>query len=378
MKIPIMKCFYWGSYLTLFFTSAWFVSGVVENYLSKKTSFSQSEGYSFERPVITIILTGDNAGSLKLPNDLKIKYCPSYRGGIHWKNRKVECNWLKHGNNNFSVMNKTEKVYLEINDYFAYYRIIPQTPLSEDHDRANAKIKVFLNEKVESTYLVYFYVTSLENSLGHVFYKWNDGEELKYQVNENSQIDITIQPQKFNYLKKTSKCHDESYYECIALALHKIDHQAFCEKKCIPTLFGFGKNYSTPFCDNAKDDRCARDIARKMITGKGINFTQEFGNIACTKACSSLQYSGNYIISKPVGYANAAEKAKSLHQFYYEFSNSNNKCPIFDEYLIYDTMGMIGSVGGTFGMFIGFSMTGFISSIIEFFKERKIGKKILV
>ena len=372
MKIPIMKCFYWGSYLTLFFTSAWFVSGVVENYLSKKTSFSQSEGYSFERPVITVVLTGNNSGSLKLPNDLRIQYCPSYKG--EKKYGKAECYWLKHGNNNFSVMKKTEKVYLEINDYFAYYRIIPQTPLSEDQERGNAKIMVYLKEKVESTYLVYFYVTSLENSLGHVFYKWNDGEELKYQVNDNSRIGIKIQPQKFNYLKKASKCHDESYYECIALALHKIDHQAFCEKKCIPTLFGFGKNYSTPFCDNKNDDRCARNIARKMITGKGINFTQEFGNIACTKACSSLQYSGTYIIGKPV----AAKEYKSLHSFYYEFSNSNNKCPIFDEYLIHDTMSMIGSVGGTFGMFIGFSMTGFISSIIEFFKERKIGKKILV
>ena len=133
-------------------------------------------------------------------------------------------------------------------------------------------------------------------------------------------------------------------------------------------MFGFGRNYTTPFCNNRKDDKCARDIARKMITGKGINFTQEFSNIACTKACSSLQYSGNYIISKPVA-DNASEKYKSLHQFYYEFSNSNNKCPIFDEYLIYDTMGMIGSVGGTFGMFIGFSMTGVISSVLDYFRK---------
>ena len=50
----------------------------------------------------------------------------------------------------------------------------------------------------------------------------------------------------------------------------------------------------------------------------------------------------------------------------------------FHEYIITDTMGMIGSVGGTFGMFIGFSMTGVISSIIEFFKERRIGRKNLV
>ena len=50
----------------------------------------------------------------------------------------------------------------------------------------------------------------------------------------------------------------------------------------------------------------------------------------------------------------------------------------FHEYIITDTMGMIGSVGGTLGIFIGFSMTGVISSIIEFFKERKIGRNIVV
>ena len=41
------------------------------------------------------------------------------------------------------------------------------------------------------------------------------------------------------------------------------------------------------------------------------------------------------------------------------------------EYFIYNTMGTIGSVGGTFGLFIGFSVTGFISSAIEFIKKFK-------
>ena len=46
------------------------------------------------------------------------------------------------------------------------------------------------------------------------------------------------------------------------------------------------------------------------------------------------------------------------------------------EYFIYNTMGMIGSVGGTFGLFIGFSVTGFISSANEFIKKFKLGGRI--
>ena len=78
MKILMLKCLYWALYLGLSFTAGWFASGVVDNFLSKKTSFSQSEGISLKRPVITIVLKGTNAGKLNLPKDLVIKYCPSY------------------------------------------------------------------------------------------------------------------------------------------------------------------------------------------------------------------------------------------------------------------------------------------------------------
>ena len=38
---------------------------------------------------------------------------------------------------------------------------------------------------------------------------------------------------------------------------------------------------------------------------------------------------------------------------------------IYQEYLIYDGIGMIGSVGGSLGMFIGFSFSNAISSILN-------------
>ena len=36
-----------------------------------------------------------------------------------------------------------------------------------------------------------------------------------------------------------------------------------------------------------------------------------------------------------------------------------------EEYLIYDEVGLIGSVGGTFGMFIGFSFANIVSLILN-------------
>ena len=45
-----------------------------------------------------------------------------------------------------------------------------------------------------------------------------------------------------------------------------------------------------------------------------------------------------------------------------------------EEYFIIDSLGLIGSVGGTLGVFIGFSFSGLIINIIEYIKtliERK-------
>ena len=45
---------------------------------------------------------------------------------------------------------------------------------------------------------------------------------------------------------------------------------------------------------------------------------------------------------------------------------------VYEEYLIFDAIGMIGSVGGTLGMFIGFSMIGVISWIFGRLKKCRI------
>ena len=39
---------------------------------------------------------------------------------------------------------------------------------------------------------------------------------------------------------------------------------------------------------------------------------------------------------------------------------------VYEEYLIYDGLGLIGSVGGTLGMCVGFSFSSVINSIVSF------------
>ena len=44
---------------------------------------------------------------------------------------------------------------------------------------------------------------------------------------------------------------------------------------------------------------------------------------------------------------------------------------VFEEYIIMDGMSMIGVVGGTFGLFIGFSFIGIIEYIFSLFRKSK-------
>ena len=54
---------------------------------------------------------------------------------------------------------------------------------------------------------------------------------------------------------------------------------------------------------------------------------------------------------------------------FYQLTNDNFMSKVYEEYLIFDAIGMIGSVGGTLGMFIGFSMIGVISWIFRHLKK---------
>ena len=74
------------------------------------------------------------------------------------------------------------------------------------------------------------------------------------------------------------------------------------------------------------------------------------------KTCDTLEYSGEIgLHEEPV------EDVKKI-RFQY---NLDRTMKVQEEYLIYDVVGLIGSVGGTFGMFIGFSFANIVSMILN-------------
>ena len=368
------RVFYWGFYLSLFLISGWFASGVVKNFLSKKTSFSQSEDICLERPVFYIDVHWSKTGSAKinltLGDNLNIEYCPFYS-----YYRKKWCKYLNLGSNNVTIgkTGKREEVLLEKMFERNQFRLIHLT--KQLNERPKASLTVYLNSKLTNTVIIY--VTSLKNSLGGRFYKWRDGQQLKYQIEKNTLMKINLRPEKINYLKETSECHEESFYACIATELEKFDFNngTTCEKKCLPKFFGRKNSSSTiPFCQNLVDEKCAMQIIEKFAEGK-------MNSSKCKHSCSILQYIGALYAISPNEENNASfldwilSKGWNKYSLWYEFTNPENKCKVYDQYLIYNAMSMVGSVGGTFGMFIGFAFTGLIEWAMGNFKKLMLGHK---
>ena len=120
------------------------------------------------------------------------------------------------------------------------YFLKKRNPVDE---RGKGQIRIYT--KVGLNFIPFLYLTSLENSWGYIFYKWKDGQQLKYLLDKNTKTYINIRPKKHHFLKQTSKCHQESYYECIGSELNKVISQGAsnCTNKCMPIVFSFGNNY---------------------------------------------------------------------------------------------------------------------------------------
>ena len=95
-----------------------------------------------------------------------------------------------------------------------------------------------------------------------------------------------------------------------------------------------------------------------------------FNNItstgSCTESCLRLQYTGEVTNINDIVLYNSSGYGITYKFLYPEYVT------VYEEYLIYDIIGMIGSIGGTLGMFLGFSFVNVISLVINYLQSLKI------
>ena len=109
----------------------------------------------------------------------------------------------------------------------------------------------------------------------------------------------------------------------------------------MPTIFSkLGINFSTPFCNLSETEAelCMLEIGSSIVKQKISS--------NCKKSCSNVRYFGDVSGINPI----SPPTKKNWYFFSYILTNDEFISNVFEEYLIYDVIGMIGSVGGTLGL----------------------------
>ena len=89
----------------------------------------------------------------------------------------------------------------------------------------------------------------------------------------------------------------------------------------------------------------------------------------CPKSCSTLEYTGSvdYEAVKDMIYSRP-NKNTTYFSLVVRYKPPGTKF-VYEEYLIVDFYGMVGVVGGTLGLFVGFSFFNVITFFIELIKR---------
>ena len=344
--------------LALLATSILISKDVLDKYASKATSFQRYTENITEKESIAIVFYLWPLKKMDYPGSIP------YQSYEQWKlNRDF---MVAFGIANYRTTQ--EMIYLNENNYESYishssvgkvnFTTLITTwgnyfKLSANvlHVRApyNAYLQVQFNETIadEDIPSLSLLISSENNSYGATWSDWLDG---KY-----SQIDQVkgftmreVQPTKIINLKKQSNCQNEAYYACFHSKLIEQDY-SHCPRKCL-SISTLGK--ALPICNTVEEFQCSHEIAMALKNESD-----------CLSACTQLDYE---IVS---GYAEDTEQPNAKRNITFAYKIAKTKMKVEEEFLIHDFVGMLSSIGGALGLFIGFSFLNGVSFILNYFQS---------
>ena len=153
-------------------------------------------------------------------------------------------------------------------------------------------------------------------------------------------------------------CSESSFFKCWAENVAETK-EFNCSKKCIPHVFSSvmeNIDHNIPECFDNSEEYC-------MLGVEGFKIRQTLKS-NCLKQCQSKSSRLNIkrVKAKPI------YKQGEIQLDIY-FTVSPDKI-IYKEYLIYDGVGMFGSIGGSLGLFVGFSIFDSLCPILEFLLKK--------
>ena len=199
--------------------------------------------------------------------------------------------------------------------------------------------------------------TSDDDALGTVHGLW--ANDIKLTVpdiefnNKTTKIDL-----KESIKTRILNCNKDgkTYQKCLAEGFRNMVQSSNCSYKCTPMAieahFGkyFGDGEKLQNCDNLENEACL--IRNLMKFSKNIS--------QCESQCQIKNYYAEpQKLKEPTLYLGDGERANLL------LMATSRTRYVQKEYRIYDTPGMVGTVGGSLGLFLGFSFYGVISEVLD-------------
>ena len=182
------------------------------------------------------------------------------------------------------------------------------------------------------------------NAYGVTMYNWLDGKRITLNKVKGFKW-MEIQPTKVINLKSKSKCSETGFYNCF---YSNLSHQNYdsCSKKCL-SISTFDN--AMPICETVEEFQCSHNITVRLKE-----------NSKCLPACTQIHYGIEY------EYQEDSEMTNASRNVTFAYRISKLKLMVEEEYLVHDFVNMLGSIGGTFGLFVGFSFLTGISHLLQY------------
>ena len=189
---------------------------------------------------------------------------------------------------------------------------------------------------------------------------WPNGEEVKFNFDGYEQ-DFKIYAFKKKFLNVTDTCSQYLQDDCGSNMIANYNYSD-CENPCMAVTLPKATKKDLAF----KDDECETVGDRVCMMWK---FNEALLEVLenCPKNCENVQYDG-----KSTFLLKTDENHTYSRKWNYAFANK--KIEVEEEFIIVDETILIGTVGGTLGLFIGFSfrdITGLLIEGLKWFLKRK-------
>ena len=331
---------------------------VFEQYASKDTSFKQSEELVDTDVSATIILGFWPLKQMNYPPNVPYQAYQQWELG---KDFTLTFGVTQYKNVQESVVLTEKDEHLEISHSnvgkvsfqkltgkWGYtYKI--SANLIQIKQPFNPFVKIEFNEDIPDKDIpdLDLFITSEQNSLGNVIYDWRDGKKIMMNKVKGF-LFLELEPKKVVKLKN---CQEKSFQECFHSKLISEDYSK-CPRKC----FGVSSYWNAePLCNTSEEFRCSYGIAEKIAKDRSSE--------KCFPSCTQINFE---ILNS---YHEDMDRPDSKRNITIRYLISNDMIKVEEEYLINDFVKMLGSIGGTLGMCIGFSFLGVATILLQYLES---------